>query len=100
MTDPIEITTEIAALPARVGGFFTDPARFEQWFGQGSAIDPRPGGAFRVAYPGGAAAIRPVVEIGPERVVLTWGFEGGPVLPPGASTVTFTISSIPSGFPL
>ncbi len=73
MTDPIEITTDIAAHPATVATFFSDPARFERWFGPGSTIDPRPGGAFRVVYPGGAAAGGEVVEIGPGRVVLTWG---------------------------
>jgi uncharacterized protein YndB with AHSA1/START domain len=92
-TEPIELTTHVLARPATVLSFFTDPARFAAWFGAGSTIDPVPGGRFRVRYPGGQAAAGEVVELGPTRVVLTWGFEGDSDLPPGASTVEVTLTS-------
>src|SRR5581483_8295523 len=33
--------------------FFSDPARWAAWWGAGSSIDPRPGGAVRIRYPDG-----------------------------------------------
>jgi uncharacterized protein YndB with AHSA1/START domain len=97
MTEPLELTTHVAARPATVLSFFTDPERFAAWFGAGSTIDPVPGGKFRVAYPGGAGAAGEVVELGARRVVLTWGIEGDPDLPPGASTVEVTLTEAGGG---
>jgi uncharacterized protein YndB with AHSA1/START domain len=100
MTDagqPIELTTHVAARPATVLRFFTDPERFAAWFGPGSTIDPVPGGKFRVVYPGGQAAAGEVVELDARRIVLTWGVEGDPDLPPGASTIEVTLTAADGG---
>jgi uncharacterized protein YndB with AHSA1/START domain len=83
MTTPIELRTWIAARPATVLAQVTEPAGFAAWFGPGATIDPVPGGPFRVPYPGGQAAAGEVVEVGPGRVVLTWGWRATRTCRPG-----------------
>jgi uncharacterized protein YndB with AHSA1/START domain len=72
--------------------FFTDSARWAAWWGEGSTIDPTPGGAVLIRYPGGAEAIGEVVAIDrPERIVFTYGYVGGQPVPPGGSRVTIRL---------
>jgi uncharacterized protein YndB with AHSA1/START domain len=97
MTTPIELRTWIAARPATVLAQITEPAGFAAWFGPGATIDPVAGGAFRVSYPGGQAAAGQVVELGPGRVVLSWGLEGDLDLPPGSSRVELTMAPADGG---
>jgi uncharacterized protein YndB with AHSA1/START domain len=70
--------------------FFTDSARFAAWWGEGSRIDPRPGGPLRIRYPNGVEASGEVVEIVPEeKIVFTFGYEAADKpIPPGGSRVT------------
>ncbi len=79
--------------------YFTDSERFAAWWGAGSEIDPRPGGAVRIRYPNAVAASGEVVEIVvPSRIVFTYGYEGeGKPIPPGGSRVTVTLTSEPDG---
>ena len=48
----------IAARPETIFRYFTDPGRFARWMGQGSVLDPRPGGRLRVGCPTGQVAGR------------------------------------------
>ena len=86
----------IRARRATVFAFFTDSARFAAWWGPGSTIDPRPGGAVRIRYPNAAEAGGEVVEIVPgERIVFTYGYpEAGKPVPVGGSRcqTTCTVS--------
>jgi len=97
MSDPtgftIDRTIDIRAPREVVFRYFTDSGRFAAWWGEGSEIDPRPGGRVRIRYPGGAVASGEVVEIDPpERVVFTYGYEGdGKPIPPGGSRVTIRL---------
>jgi uncharacterized protein YndB with AHSA1/START domain len=86
-------TVRIAARPATVFRFFTDPARFAVWWGTGSHIDARPGGAVHIRYPNGVIASGEVVEVVPDRrIVFTYGYEdAGKPIPPGGSRVTVTL---------
>ena len=79
--------------------FFTDSARFATWWGQGSQIDPRPGGAVRIVYPGGTVALGEVIAIeSPERIVFSYGYEDpSKPLRPGESRVTITLIEEPQG---
>ena len=43
----------IHATPDTVFRFFTDSARWASWWGAGSTIDARPGGALYIRHPGG-----------------------------------------------
>jgi uncharacterized protein YndB with AHSA1/START domain len=77
-----ELEVRIEATPQTVFGFFTDPARMLQWMGIDAAIDPRPGGAYRVSVTGRETAIGEFVELTPyERIVMTWGWDSGPWTP-------------------
>ncbi len=92
---PIEREIRVAAPPAVVFAFFTDPALIARWMGASPSVDVRAGGAIRVEFPRESSTdvMRGVfLEIEPpRRVVFTWGFEGNSVLPPGASTVEVTL---------
>ena len=63
--DCLETNIEIAARPSTVFRFFTDTERFQRWMGATSEISAEPGGAVRVSYPGGGAALGEVLELVP-----------------------------------
>lgn len=89
----------VAARRETVFRFFTDSSRFARWWGEGSQIDPRPGGEVFIHYPGGAVARGVVEELVPlERVVFTFGYDrpGAPI-PPGGSTVVVTFEDAARG---
>ena len=92
-------TIEIAASRELVFRYFTDSERFARWWGEGSSVDPRPGGAVRICYPGGQVAsgrFKEIVE--PERVIFSYGYEGDrQPIPPGTTTVSVHLEEIPSG---
>jgi len=78
--------------------YFTDNARWSAWWGAGSTIDPRPGGAVLIRYPGGVEVSGEVVEaLPPERLVFTYGFNSGKPIPPGSSRVTIRLEPAPRG---
>jgi uncharacterized protein YndB with AHSA1/START domain len=79
--------------------FFTDSNRFAAWWGAGSRIEPRKGGAVHIRYPNGVVASGEVVELEPDRrIAFTYGYEGeGKPIPPGGSLVTITLDAEPRG---
>lgn len=79
--------------------FFTDSERWAEWWGTGSTVDPKPGGAVLIVNPGDVRASGVVKEIvPPERFVFTYGYESeGKPLAPGASTVIVTLAETPLG---
>jgi uncharacterized protein YndB with AHSA1/START domain len=88
----LDRTLDIKARPATVFRFFTDPARWAAWWGAGSTIDPRVGGAVFIRYPEGTEAAGSVVEIEPpERFVFSYGFVKGTPFAVGASLVTIRL---------
>lgn len=92
-------TTRIEAPPDIVFGFVSDPALFARWFGEGSSIEAREGGAVKVVFPGGAEAVGEVLAVDPPRHIrFTWGYprEDAPVAP-GASTVDVRIDPTDEG---
>lgn len=95
----LERSVRIAARRATVFRFFTDPERFATWWGAGSHIDARPGGAVHIRYPNGVVASGTVVEVEPDRrIVFTYGYEdAGKPIPPGGSRVTVTLEETARG---
>jgi uncharacterized protein YndB with AHSA1/START domain len=95
----IDRTLFIKARREVVFRYFQDSARWASWWGQGSTIDPRPGGKVRICYPGGGAEVEgEVVEIvAPERIVFTYGYSKGGSIPPGSSRVTIRLDAADSG---
>ena len=95
----LERTVLIRARRETVFRYFTDSERFAAWWGAGSTIDARPGGALRIRYPNGALASGEVVEVVPhQRVVFTYGYEDAakPVRP-GGSRVVITLEERKDG---
>jgi uncharacterized protein YndB with AHSA1/START domain len=89
----------IAARRETVFRFFTDSKRFAAWWGEGSRIDPRPGGEVFICYPGGSTASGVVRSLEPPaRIELTFGFHGeNKPIPPGGSTLSIALDEIPEG---
>ncbi len=90
----------IRARPGTVFRYFTDTARFASWWGEGSSIDARPGGAVRIVYPGGVVVTGNVVALRPvEQISFTYGYESknSELVPAGGSLVTVTVQQHPEG---
>jgi uncharacterized protein YndB with AHSA1/START domain len=84
----------IRAPRAMVFRYFTDSARWANWWGAGSTIDPRPGGKVYIRYANGVEAAGEVIELqSPEQIVFTFGFVSGKPMPPGASRVTIRLAA-------
>ncbi len=93
--DVYEIEVRVEARPETVFAFFTDPARMVQWKGVDALLDARPGGVYRVNVTGRETVIGEYVEVTPpHRVVFTWGWDNGPILP-GSTRVE--VDLIPDG---
>ena len=88
---------EIGAAPGVVFEYLVTDAGMTAWMGQHATLDARPGGAFAVDIAGYAVRGRYLEVDPPHRVVVSWGMTGSSELPPGASTVTFTLVPIPGG---
>ena len=89
----VEVELTIAARPETIFRYFTDPARFARWMGEGSMLEAEPGGRLRVGYPTGQVAAGRVVAVEADRrIAFTWGYEGdGQAVPAGSSTVEVTL---------
>ena len=94
----LEREVVIRAPRATVFRFFTDSARFASWWGEGSTIEARAGGAVRILLPGGARASGEVLALEPDaRIVFTYGYDAGAPIPPGGSRVTVALADDPAG---
>ena len=95
----LERSVLIRARRETVFRYFTDSERFAAWWGAGSTIDPRPGGALRIRYPSGVLASGEVVEVvPPDRVVFTYGCEdAAKPIRPGGSRVVVTLEERAEG---
>jgi uncharacterized protein YndB with AHSA1/START domain len=94
----LERTVTICARRETVFRYFTDSKRFAAWWGEGSTIEPRPGGAVHIRFPGAIEAGGEVLEIEPvERIVFSYGFRSGKPMALGASRVTIRLEQTPRG---
>lgn len=92
-----ESSIEIEATPEAVFDFLVTDEGMTAWMGQYAELDPRPGGNFAVNIAGYAVRGQYLEVDRPRRVAFTWGMIGSAALPPGASTVTFTLSPTATG---
>ena len=99
LPNTLDRTILICAKRATVFRYFTDSARFADWWGKGSQIEGKPGGALRIVFPGGTiTASGKVLELTPnERIIFTYGFDSGNPMPPDSSRVTITLRDHPDG---
>ena len=74
--------------------FFTESARWADWWGAGSTVDPRPGGELRIRHSNGFVSEGQVLEIAePERFVFTFSLQTQRIIPPEESRVTMQLES-------
>jgi uncharacterized protein YndB with AHSA1/START domain len=96
LTETLDRQITIGARRETVFRYFTDSSRFARWWGQGSQIEARPGGAMLIQYPNGVSARGEVVEVeAPRRIVFTYATPGQ--TPSDASLVTITLEEIEQG---
>ena len=93
LTGAIEVTQRIEASPEIVFAYLTESHRFVAWMGVGAELDPRPGGRYRIDVDGVhiVSGEYQVVDP-PRRLVMSWGWEGHPTVPPGSTTVEITLT--------
>lgn len=96
MNDDVVVERRVSVAPEKVFRWFTEPDKWLAWQGTDAEIELAPGGTWRVNVTGDGFASGRVVEvIENERVVFTWGWEHGPPVPPGTTTVA--IELVPEG---
>jgi uncharacterized protein YndB with AHSA1/START domain len=94
----LDRTLLIHATPDTVFSFFTDTDRWARWWGAGSRIDPKVGGGMLIRYPDGTEVIGTIIELSaPTKLVFTYGYASGTLVPPGGSLVTITLKSSANG---
>ena len=93
MNEPLVVRreTQIAAPPATVFAFLTDPEKILNWMGTEATTEAHPGGLYLVKSIGGdharaaRGAFREVVPV--HRLAYSFGWEGGEEVPPGSSLI-------------
>lgn len=94
----LERTIHIHARPDTVFRFFTDSERWAAWWGPGSTIDARVGGALSIRYPNGIEAGGEVLELEPpSRIAFSYGYASGEPIGVGASKVVIRLQSHATG---
>ncbi len=75
-----------------VFSFFTDSARWAVWWGAGSTIEPRVGGAVKIRHSNGFESYGEVLEIVPQkRFVFTYSLQAAKPVPAEESRVTLRV---------
>ena len=98
MPHRLERTVLIEAPRDIVFSYFTDSAKWARWWGAGSTIEARAGGAVQIVHPGGVCVAGEILEINPPaRLVFTYGYESGTPIPVGASVVTIQLDDDAAG---
>jgi uncharacterized protein YndB with AHSA1/START domain len=94
-----EYTTsvEIDAPPDTVFDFLVTAEGLTSWMGRHAELDPRAGGGFAVDIAGYPIRGSYLAVDRPRRVVVSWGMAGSDELPPGASTVEFSLTPTDRG---
>ena len=96
MGDDLVLERRVSVPPEKVFSYFTDAAKWTAWQGTAAEIELVAGGVWRVNVTGDGFASGRVVEVVEnERIVFTWGWEQGPSVPPGSTTVA--IELVPEG---
>ena len=92
-SEVVTATITIAAPPAAVFPYFTDPKLLVRWIGDTAELAAEPGGLFALdmgetRVRGSYIAVDP-----PNRVVFTWGVLDSETLPSGSTTVEIRLTA-------
>jgi len=80
--------TQIAAPPATVFAFLTDPQKILSWMGAEAETEAHPGGLYLVKGIGGRVARGAFREVVPvHRLAYSFGWDGDEEVPPGSSLI-------------
>ena len=100
MAEPSIVRREvqIAAPPATVFAFLTDPDKIVRWMGTEATAEPNPGGLYLLNLGGRATARGQFTEVIPvHRLAYSFGWEGNDRTPPGSSLVEIDLVEEPGG---
>src|ERR1700675_1231093 len=100
MTEPLMVRreTHIAAPPATVFAFLTDPEKILSWMGTEAETEMHPGGLYLVNVTGARFARGSFREVVPvHRLAYSFGWDGSEVVPPGSSLVEIDLIEQPDG---
>ena len=90
----IDVVVRIRARPETVFKYFTDATYYRRWMGDDAELDPRPGGLYRVRFPGRPPAEGQYLVVSPpDRVVFSWGWVVSADVPPGSTTVEVDLTA-------
>ena len=100
MTEPLLVRreTHIAAPPATVFAFLTDPEKILRWMGADAAMEARPGGLYLIKDIRGRrarGAFREVVPV--HRLAYSFGWEGDEEVPPESSLIEIDLTEKDGG---
>ena len=90
MIEPLIVRREvqIAAPPATVFAFLTDPEKILRWMGTEATMEPHPGGLYLVNVTGKDVARGKFTEVVPvHRLAYSFGWDDRPEVPPGSSLI-------------
>jgi uncharacterized protein YndB with AHSA1/START domain len=90
MIEPLLVRREvhIAAPPATVFAFLTDPEKIVRWLGTDAAMEPHAGGLYLVNVGGKYKARGRFTEVIPvHRLAYSFGWEDREKMPPGSSLI-------------
>ena len=95
---PFDKTVVVPLDPDATFDLVTQPDRLRRWMTVTAHVDMRAGGGYRWTVTPGHIAAGTVVDVDPgKHVTFAWGWEGDGDLPPGASTVTVTLTPVEGG---
>jgi uncharacterized protein YndB with AHSA1/START domain len=98
MTETIRSEIEIAAPPATVFAFLTDPEKIVRWMGSTATMEPHPGGIYLVNANDKYIARGQFTEVIPvHRLAYSFGWEGRDDMPPGSSLVEIDLEEMDGG---
>jgi uncharacterized protein YndB with AHSA1/START domain len=90
MNEPLLVRREvqIAAPPATVFAFLTDPEKLLRWMGTQATLEPHPGGLYLLTVDDTAVARGRFTEVVPvHRLAYSFGWEGREKVPPGSGLI-------------
>jgi uncharacterized protein YndB with AHSA1/START domain len=89
---------QIAAPPATVFAFLTDPEKILRWIGTEANVEPHPGGLYLVNVSGKDIARGRFTEVIPvHRLAYSFGWEGRESTPPGSGLIEIDLIDQGSG---
>ena len=88
-----EVDVWIDRNPDDLFSYFTEPKKLELWMAASANIDLRPGGQLRIVARRGQVVLGTILELAPpDRLVVSWGWEGNDKVPPGSTRVEIELT--------